>query len=191
MRTASRIRTLGAAVGAATLLSGLPGCDRGPSPTLPGPPAATAGSQARSSLPDPSADVGVWVESTPLTKLWPTQHKGDCIVTDIKPNLGSFTLGGLPTSIKWTIYDYCPNDHVMRIDFAGSVNPFVSCPERPEIARHEPFKIVKGGAKPAVEVTCTLVANPCTTFYIDIDKMQDRTRLDCPFKSGQIEIEPW
>lgn len=176
------------------LLSGLPGCSRGTSPTLPGAPPAAAATSARSAVPDASANMGIWLEPTKPTGLWAYQQKASCLATDMQPTLGVVRLGGAPSSIQWTIYDTCPGEQVIRIDYKGPTNPFISCPERPEIALHLPFKISYSGKNPAVDVTCTLVPNPCTAFYLDVNKFPDREKdrpRDCPTTSGQIEIEPW
>ena len=194
MRTADRTLALGAGIGVLTLLSGLPGCGRGTSPTLPGAPTAATTKLAGSSLPDPSAHMGIWLEATSPPGLWPGQHKAPCIATDITPTRGSVTLGGVPTSIRWTIYDKCKDTQLIRIDYRGPTNPFLSCPEMPEIALHKAFEVSWSGEKPAVDVTCTLVPNPCNKFYLDVNSFPDRSkeRTDrCEVTSGQIEIEPW
>ena len=181
-----------AGIGVLALSSGLPSCGRGTSPTLPGPESVTTKS-AGSSLPDPSAHVGIWLEPTKTTGLWAEQHEGSCVVTDIVPALGHFELGGKPTSIRLTIYDTCRDTHLVRLDFQGPINPLVSCPGMPELENRVPFKVSWSGTKPAVDVECKLVADPCNDFIVDVDTFPPREReLKCALqKTGQIEFDPW
>jgi len=192
MGTADRNWSARAGVGVVVLLAAFAACGPDVSPTEPGSPPAEA-KVARASLPDPSADLGIWLEQSKPTKQWPNQHTGDCIVTDMWPKLGTAQLGGTPTSLQWTIYDLCPDEQLMRIDYKGPNSPFAAC-NVPEVQNHQPFKISYSGKNPAVVVTCTLVPNPCTVFYVDVNTFPDRTASrfnDCPTTSGQIEIEPW
>src|SRR6185295_1765774 len=109
MGTADRNWSARAGVGVVVLLAAFAACGPDVSPTEPGSPPAEA-KVARASLPDPSADLGIWLEQSKPTKQWPNQHTGDCIVTDMWPKLGTAQLGGTPTSLQWTIYDLCPDE---------------------------------------------------------------------------------
>ena len=116
--------------------------------------------------------------------------KGSCVVTDIQPAAGAFKVTSAPTSIRWTIYNTCPGTQLVRIAAQGPTNPFRDCPGRPEMVAGVPFQ-VPSSRGPAVDVTCTLVANPCTAFGIDVNTFPVRQYLSCATTSGQIEIDPW
>ena len=188
MRTVDRIWALGLA--GMTLIVGLPGCGAGSSPTGTPTTTTTPAPVGTPTPPPPPLHVGIWLEATALTGLWPQQRKGPCIVTDIAPTLGAFRVGAAPTSIRWTIYNKCPGTQVVRIAFKGPTNPFLSCPGLPQIAAGLPFQIQSG--VPAVDTTCTLVSGPCTHFGVDVNSFPLRLPPpSCLTASGQIEIEPW
>ena len=93
-----------------------------------------------------------------------------------------------------TAMDDAPYDdeQYVRIDFLGPTNPFASC-DKQEVMDHKQFKVpVTRNDEPSVIATCTLIPKPCDWFFVEVNKFSDRTKsTNCPYTSGQIEIEPW
>jgi hypothetical protein len=192
MRMPDSTWPVGAGIAAMTLMLGLAGCGAagGGASTVPGTTTTTLAPMGTPAPPLPPPNVGIWLESTPLTGLWPQQRKGPCIVTDIQPERGVFRVSPAPTSIQWTIYNKCSGTHFVRIAYKGPTNPFRACAGRPEISASVPFQLPSGPV-PAVDVTCTLVSDACTHFAVDVDSFPSRRPQSCLLSSGQMEIEPW
>ena len=191
MRTGNSAWSSRAGVGAVVVLAGLAGCSPHESPADPGSP-LTETKRARSSLPDSSADIGIWLLRPKPEKLYNPRNSDCSLDPKMWPEGGSVTLGGTPTTMTWKIYNSCGDEQYVRIDFLGPTNPFASC-DKQEVMDHKQFKVpVTRNDEPSVIATCTLIPKPCDWFFVEVNKFSDRTKsANCPYTSGQIEIDPW
>jgi len=144
-------------------------------------------------LDDPSADIGVWLDRLHPEKKYDPRNS-DCRVQKVTPDGGKAGLLATPTTIRWSIYNFCPDDQVVRIDYLGPKSPFLSC-DNQDVQTHTRFKVPPTKKDATVTAECKLVQDPCNKFFIDVNKFPDHTNERatdrCPIGSGQIEIEPW
>jgi hypothetical protein len=192
VRTENRAQTLIAGITAVTVILGLPGCGVGDVGSVSPPPPPTT----TTTLPAPSPSpphVGIWLQKGGLSGQWPLQHKGDCIVADIQPNILASKLASAPSAIHWTIYNNCPTAWLVRISPKGPKSPFQpgTCPQIPQIALGLPFRVPASPAPPT-DVTCALIPNPCAHFAFQVEPLPPAPQpQNCVISTGQIEIDPW